>query len=100
MRWLLRQFARTYRISQRQQRRFTASGRGLTYLLVAAAAFGLDTERTTAFQLFALSAALLLVAWLASLHARPRVALDRRLPEFATVGEPVRYRQVVRNTGT
>ena len=100
MDWLLRQFARAYRISQWQRRRFTPAGRGLGYLLIAAAAFGLDTQRTTAFQIFALAAALLLVAWLASLRAQPRLTIERRLPEFATAGEPVRYRQLVRNTGS
>jgi uncharacterized protein (DUF58 family) len=99
MRWLLRQFARAYRISQWQRRRFTPAGRALGYLLIPAAAFGLDTQRTTAFQIFALAAALLLVAWLASLRSQPSLAIERRLPEFATVGEPVRYRQKVRNTG-
>ncbi len=99
MNWLLRQFARVYRISQWQRRRFTPAGRGLGYLLIAAAAFGLDTQRTTAFQIFALAAALLLVAWLASLRAQPRLAIERRLPEFATAGEPLRYRQLVRNAG-
>jgi uncharacterized protein (DUF58 family) len=99
MHWLLRQFARAYRVSQWQRRRFTPAGRALGYLLIAAAAFGLDTQRTTAFQIFALTAALLLVAWLASLRPQPRLAIERRLPEFATVGEPVRYRQNVRNIG-
>lgn len=98
--WLLRQFVRAYRISQWHRRRFTPAGRALGYLLIAAAAFGLDTQRTTAFQIFALAAALLLVAWLASLRARPRLAIERRLPAFATAGEPVRYRQVVRNIGS
>jgi uncharacterized protein (DUF58 family) len=100
MHWLLRQFTRAYRVSQWQHRRFTPAGRGLGYLLIAAAAFGLDTQRTTAFQIFAVTAALLLVAWLASLRLRPKLAAERRLPEFATVGEPLRYRQIVRNTGT
>jgi uncharacterized protein (DUF58 family) len=99
MRWLLRQFARAYRVSQWHGRRFTPAGRALGYMLIAAAAFGLDTQRTTAFQIFALAAALLLVAWLASLRLRPKLAIERRLPELATAGEPVRYRHVVRSDG-
>ncbi len=101
MHWLLRQFARAYRVSQWQRRRFTPAGRALGYLLIAAAVFGLDTQRTTAFQIFALAAALLLVAWLDEPAAAGQgLAIERRLPEFATAGEPVRYRQIVRNTGT
>ena len=71
----------------------------LGYLLAASAVFGVDTQRTAAFQLFALALALLVVAVLTNARFRPRVALERRLPEFATVGEPFRYRQLVRNLG-
>lgn len=99
MRWQLRQFARVYRIVQWQRRRFTPAGQGLGYLLVAAAVFGLDTLRTTAFQVFSIAAALLLVAWLLRLGRRARFTVERRLPEFGTVGEPLRYRDIIRYSG-
>jgi len=99
MRWQLRQFARVYRIVQWQRRRFTPAGQGLSYLLAAAAVFGLDTLRTTAFQVFSITAALLLVAWLLRLGRRTRFTVERSLPEFGTVGEPLRYRELIRYTG-
>jgi uncharacterized protein (DUF58 family) len=96
---LLRAFARVYRFSQWTRRRFTLAGQALLYLLIAAAVFGIDTRRTTSFQIFALAASLLLLAWLKSLRLRPGLHLERRLPEYTTVGEPFCYRQIVRNQG-
>lgn len=99
MAWLLRAFRTVYRLSQWTRRRFTVAGMALVYLLSASAVFGVDTQRTAAFQLFALALALLAVAALTNARFRPRVALERRLPEFATVDEPFRYRQLVHNRG-
>jgi uncharacterized protein (DUF58 family) len=96
---LLRAFARVYRMSQWTRRRFTPAGQGLLYLLIAAGVFGIDTRRTAAFQIFSLTGSLLLLAWLFSLRLRATLQLERRLPEFCTVGEPFHYRQIVRNCG-
>ena len=40
------------------------------------------------------------MAWLTSLRPRAGLTIERRLPDFATAGEPLRYRQIIRNTGT
>jgi uncharacterized protein (DUF58 family) len=98
--WRLRNFARVYAASRWLRRRFTPAGRALLGLLGAAAVLGLDTRRTMAFQLFALAAALLLLAWLTSLQRRrPAVALERSTPALATVGEPFACRYRLRCQG-
>jgi uncharacterized protein (DUF58 family) len=96
---LLRAFVRVYRISHWTRRRFTPAGMAMMYLLVAATVFGVDTRRTAAYQLFALAVALLAIASLGVLRFRPRLGLERRLPQYATVGEPCSYRHLVSNRG-
>ena len=96
---LLRAFVRVYRFSQWTRRRFTPAGLALVYMMMAATVFGVDTRRTVAYQLFSVAVALLAIASLGSLRFRPRVALERKLPEHATVGEPFSYRQLVHNLG-
>lgn len=96
---LLHAFIRVYRFSQWSRRRFTPAGLALVYLLMAATVFGVDTRRTVAYQLFALAAALLAIAALGSVRFRPRLEFERRLPEYATVGQPLVYRHLVHNQG-
>ena len=61
------------------------------------ALFGLDTNRTMAYQLFTLLAALWLVAIIGFMAARPRFTGERKLPKFATVGQPFSYLVKVNN---
>jgi uncharacterized protein (DUF58 family) len=97
---LLAGFARVYAASQWLRRRFTPTGLGVLALCVAAGVLGVDTQRSMAFQLFALCAALLLVASIARFFTpRPSLALRRELPRYATAGVPFNYRLELRNTG-
>jgi uncharacterized protein (DUF58 family) len=100
MKALLAGFARVYAASRWLRRRFTPAGRAVLAVCVAAAVLGVDTERSMAFQVFALSAALLLIAALAA-RAMPgaSVVVQRELPPYATVGERFSYRMRVRNGG-
>jgi uncharacterized protein (DUF58 family) len=70
----------------------------------AAAAAGLDTTQTVTYRAFTFLAALLLLAWLASLVFpllfRPRLEARRALPRYATAGEPFSYRVMLANRGT
>jgi uncharacterized protein (DUF58 family) len=96
----LRGFARVYRASQWLRRRFTPAGRALLGLCAAAAVLGVDTRRTVAFQVFALSAALLAVAWSWSVRRRePQLALEREVPTLATLDVPLTYRYRLRCLG-
>lgn len=96
---LLRAFRLVYRLSRWTRRRFTSAGLALLYLMSAAAVFGIDTQRTAGFQIFSLSLALLFVAAASNMRFRPNVTFERRLPEFATVGEQFNYRQLLHNRG-
>jgi uncharacterized protein (DUF58 family) len=65
----------------------------------AAAAAGLDTNQTVTYRAFTFLAALLLVAYGASLAFRARLEARRELPRYATAGERCVYRVVVANRG-
>jgi len=65
----------------------------------AAAAAGLDTNQTVTYRAFTFLAALLVLAYLASLLFRARLAAIRDLPRYATAGERCVYRVVIANRG-
>src|SRR5215470_17956259 len=96
---LLRAFIQVHRFSQWTRRRFTSAGLALVYVLMAATVFGVDTRRTSAYQMFGLALGLLAVACIGSLRFRPKLAVERQLPQYVTVGEVFAYRQRVHNRG-
>ncbi|MFH1605077.1 MAG: DUF58 domain-containing protein, partial [Pseudomonadota bacterium] len=63
-------------------------------------ALGIDTNQTLAYQIFTFLCALLAAAMLASLFARPRVQVVRRLPRMITAGRAFDYGVLVKNIGT
>ena len=65
----------------------------------AAGAAGLDTSQTVTYQAFTFLAALLAIAWGASLLFRARIEASRDLPRYATAGERCVYRVVLANRG-
>jgi uncharacterized protein (DUF58 family) len=65
----------------------------------AAGAAGIDTNQGSSYQAAMLLAALLLLAWVASLLFRARVSAQRELPRYATAGEPFSYAVAVANLG-
>ena len=81
-------------------RRLTSAGRVLAALLVAAAVMGIDTERSTTYQVFALTAAVFFVGTPFFLRFRPRFAVSRSLPPLATVNSPCTYRIELINLGS
>jgi uncharacterized protein (DUF58 family) len=94
---LTRAFAWVYRVDRALRAKLTSAGWLALALLVACAALGLNTKTALIHELFGLLFALLLVAALASLRFRPRIEVVRRLPDFATVGEPFEYALRLRN---
>lgn len=66
---------------------------------LAAAAVGIDTNRSMSYQLFGFVAALLALAFLAAPLWRVRVAARRELPRYATAGETFEYRVTLENRG-
>jgi len=96
-RLLFRAFGLTFLAERWIRRRFTTAGLLALGAAAAAAVVGLDTNRNLAYQAFTFLAALLAVAMAASLSFRGRFSVRRFVPRFATVGEPLAYRIVIRN---
>ncbi|MDG4594739.1 MAG: DUF58 domain-containing protein [Candidatus Contendobacter sp.] len=100
MRPLFRLYRGVHRLSHGLRRRLTPLGGWLLGGWVAAGAFGINTRVGMTYQLFVLLTVVFAVALLASRFGGLPVAASRRLPRFATVGQPLRYRLCLRNHGT
>jgi uncharacterized protein (DUF58 family) len=83
----------------RVSRRLTPAGQLVAAGLVGAVIVGPNTRLTVAYQAVAFLAALLVVALAGVLRRPPALGVQRRLPRFATVGEPVAYTVRVANAG-
>jgi len=81
------------------RRRFTGAGFLALGTLVTAAALGVDTKQTLAYQIFTFLCALLAASILAALLARPRFQVARFLPRMITAGQAFDYRVLVKNLG-
>jgi uncharacterized protein (DUF58 family) len=81
------------------RRRFTPAGRLVLGGTLLAASLGSNPEQTPAYQALVLLVTLLGVALGFAPFFRTRIRLERRLPRFATVGEPLRYRVTLHNPG-
>jgi len=86
-------------VDQRLKERLTAAGWLVLGVGAAAAAAGLDTNLTVTYRAFAFLAALLLLAWMASLLFRVRVEASRDMPRYATAGAAFTYRVTLANRG-
>ena len=80
---ILRQLIRAY------QERLTARGRYLLWTVIVLGVLGLDTRRNQVFKLFAVAAAIFLVAALFAFLPRPKVRLESRLPLRAAALTPL-----------
>ena len=83
----------------RMNRRFTTAGLIAISAMVIAAALGVDTTQTLAYQIFTFVAALLAVSLVAAVMMRPRFAVERALPKTITAGQSFDYRVRVKNLG-
>jgi len=97
---LYRSFHAVSGLQHRLGRRLTPAGQLVAAALVAAAVIGPNTRLTVAYQAFTFMAGLLLVAALGVLWRPPSLQVRRRLPRYATVGEPVTYPVTVLNAGS
>lgn len=77
------------------ERRLTRAGMLVGSAMIATAALGVDTNLTVAYRIFALAAALLLVAALGMWLQRGGFTITRHLPRVVTAGEPFSYRVTV-----
>jgi uncharacterized protein (DUF58 family) len=98
-RYLFRNYRTFAAITHRFGRRVTPAGWMVLCGTVTAAALGADTNLSWSYQTFALLGCLVLAAALCTPWGRPDVLLERVLPKFGSVGNPLQYRIIVRNRG-
>ena len=92
---------RSYKLYHRLQSwvglRFTRPGLLVLTGLVISALYGLDTNRTLAYQVFSLFFAVSMVSLFWGLLPRIGMSGRRDLPRFATAGQPLNYRLKIFN---
>ncbi|MFQ5660087.1 MAG: DUF58 domain-containing protein [Gammaproteobacteria bacterium] len=96
-RLLFSNFRFVFRLSQWTLHRFTPAGMLVLGGMVSAGVFGIDTRQSLAFQIFAITASLLLLSILNAFTFRGHFRINRRLPEFGTVGQPLKYKLIIDN---
>jgi uncharacterized protein (DUF58 family) len=84
-------------VSRWLRRRFTPPGLLVLGAAWAGALLGVDTERSTSYQLFTLLLAAIALAVPFSYLFRPRIAIERKLPRLATAGVKFSYRISLHN---
>ena len=97
MKLLYRLFQASYRVQQWLLRRFTTPGLACLICLGITAIIGIDTKQTTTYQVLAFLLSMLLVALLFSLYFPERFSVERKLPQYATVGSKLIYSIVIGN---
>lgn len=97
MRWLYRGFRGIRGVARWALRRLTPVGWFFLGGLTLLAAIGSDLEQTVAHQAAILALAFLVLAAAMAPFFRLRFAVERNLPRFGTVGEPVSYRVRITN---
>jgi uncharacterized protein (DUF58 family) len=98
-RFWYRRFRAMTSLQRRWGRLFTGAGLLVLGGLGGSAAVGLDMSRTVSYQVFTFLFAVVVLSVVGSLGFRARLGARRVLPRFATAGEPVTYRLVLRNDG-
>lgn len=78
-------------------RRFTYAGILLLLCLLASSLLGLDTNKTTAYEIFTLLLSLLLVSIALTLFSKGRFELTRTLPRMCSAGERTAYTIRIKN---
>jgi len=96
-RLLFANFKMAYKISQGLKHRFTTAGMMILTIIPVAGAFGFDTRSTLSFQIFSITLILLITAISFSILFRGTFFIERKLPDYGTVGTPLYYSCTVSN---
>ncbi|MEM6911670.1 MAG: DUF58 domain-containing protein [Verrucomicrobiota bacterium] len=96
---LFRIYQRSYRQHQRIRQSLTPAGWCFLAALGLCGLVGVDTGRTTAYQVFALLFSIMSFTVLSLLRTRGRVRVERTIPGSVSAGERLRYRLVLHNLG-
>ncbi len=99
IRRLGRSYLRGARTRQYWLHRITALGWWTLALALGFGFFGLDTNRSLAYQLFAAIAGILLIGLVTSFRFRPKVVASRLLPMMVEAGKIAAYSVTVTNKG-
>ena len=87
-------------IRYRVPRRFSHAGLAVLIALGAAGLLGVDTENSVAYQAVTLLTALLGTAVCFGWRFRGRFSVNRVLPRFGTVGQPIKFEVRIKNLTT
>jgi len=96
-RLLFANFKLVYKFSQWMRQRFTPAGVMILLTMPVAGVFGFDTRSTLSFQIFSITLILLITSISISLFFRGKFAVERKLPDYGTVGTPLYYSCTVKN---
>jgi len=97
---VLRLFGSLSRTSLWFETRFSDAGRYVIGGAIGAAIFGLDPRQTTAFSLAAIFIGIIAVAVLGGVRWRPKIEIERLLPDTVTVGIAATYTIAITNNGS
>jgi len=99
-RLLYRNYRLVYEAGQWIRRHFSPGGILILGGMLASGIFGIDTRQSLAFQIFAITVSLLLVAAVSTLLLPGgKFRFHRKLPEYGTAGCPLKYKIIVKNPG-
>ncbi|MFC1592042.1 DUF58 domain-containing protein, partial [Thermodesulfobacteriota bacterium] len=96
-RLLYRNFRATFAVRRWLLQRFTPGGLMVLVCVLTAGLFGLDTNRTMAYQMFAFLLCLIVVSMAWSMFFRGRFTVRRKLPPYAMAGSKLTYTLSVEN---
>jgi uncharacterized protein (DUF58 family) len=96
-RYLYRNYHSAGALTRKLDRRMTNVGRLVVLGTLVAAALGMDTTASMAYQTFSFLGCLVLVALLGLIWSGRRVEVKRVMPKFGTVGQPMPYTLIVKN---
>ena len=88
-----------YKITQWNKHRFTPAGLLIVGTMIASGIFGVDVRQSMAFQIFAITASLLLISTFGVLSFRGQFKITRLLPQFGTANQLMRYQIQIENLG-
>ncbi len=96
---LYRLYSITERAKRRFANRFTQLGKLVLLMMVISLVFGINTEHTMIYQIFAVLCSFLPFSYLVSLRFFPQLQVIRYLPCSCMVGVPLRYTVEIINSG-
>lgn len=97
--WVYPAYARFSRPRRIRKRLGSDRGRFIQTGAVITAVLGLNTDASLIYQLFAFLFCLTLISRIGLKFHQPKISLSRKLPAYATVGEPFEYQIAITNTG-